>query len=125
MRQEHRAGEKLFIDFAGQTLPIVDSETAVVTQAELFVAVLGASNYTYAEAVPSQELPYWIAAHTHAFGYLRGCPRLIICDYVPRAIIGPQPSAPRSAEQTRARGRAGSRRGPASKAAPRSRASSN
>lgn len=53
MRQEHRAGEKLFLDFAGHTLPIVDPATGEVAEAELFVAVLGASNYTYAEALAS------------------------------------------------------------------------
>jgi transposase len=72
MRQEHRAGEKLFVDFAGQTIPIVDPATGEITEAQLFVAVLGASNYTYAEALPSQELPHWIAAHVHAFT-LEGC----------------------------------------------------
>jgi transposase len=80
MRQEHRAGEKLFVDFAGQTIPITDPATGEITQAQLFVAVLGASNYTYAEALPSQELPHWIAAHVAAFAFLGGCPRLIVPD---------------------------------------------
>lgn len=80
MRQEHRAGEKLFVDFAGTKIPIIDRKTGTVTQAELFVAVLGASNYTYAEALPSQELPYWIAGHVHAFEYLGGCPQIVVCD---------------------------------------------
>jgi transposase len=57
MRGDHRAGEKLFVDHPGQTIPIVDPETGEVTGAELFVAVLGASNYTYAEATASQALP--------------------------------------------------------------------
>jgi transposase len=68
MRQEHRAGEKLFVDFPGQTIPIVDPATGEIWRAELFVAVLGASNYTYAEALPSQALPHWIAGHVAAFG---------------------------------------------------------
>ncbi len=80
MRQEHRAGEKLFVDFAGQQLPIVDSATGEVKPAELFVAVLGASSYTYTEAVPSQELPHWITAHVHAFEYLGGCPAILVPD---------------------------------------------
>jgi len=80
MRQEHRAGEKLFVDFAGGTLPITDPETGAVWQAQLFVAVLGASSYTYAEALPSQELPHWIAAHVHAFEALGGCPRILVPD---------------------------------------------
>jgi transposase len=80
MRQEHRAGEKLFVDFAGQTVPVVDPKTGAITQAELFVAVLGASNYMYAEAFPSQELPHWIAGHVHAFEFMQGCPRIVVCD---------------------------------------------
>jgi hypothetical protein len=63
LRQDHRAGEKLFLDFSGPTLPITDPVTGVVAAAQVFVAVLGASNYTYAEALPSQELLHWIAAH--------------------------------------------------------------
>ncbi len=63
MRQDHHAGEKLFLDFAGQTIPIVDPETGEIRPAQLFLAVLGASNYTYAEALPSQELAHWCAAN--------------------------------------------------------------
>ena len=70
LRQDHRAGEKLFLDFPGPTLPINDPVTRVVTPAQLFVGVLGASNYTYVEALPSQELLHWIAAHVHLFEYL-------------------------------------------------------
>lgn len=80
MRQEHRAGEKLFVDFAGMTLPIVDPETGEVWQAQLFVAVLGASSYTYAEALPSQALPHWISGHVHAFEAFGGCPAIIVPD---------------------------------------------
>ena len=64
MRQEHRAGEKLFVDFAGQTLPIDPPASAQAGQ--LFVAVLGASNYTYAEASPPRRCD-WIAGHVRAF----------------------------------------------------------
>ena len=78
MRQEHRAGEELFVDFAGQRIPIYDRETgSLLFEAELFVAVLGASNYTYAEAFPSQELPHWITAHVHTFEFLGACQRMI------------------------------------------------
>ncbi len=80
MRQEHRAGEKLFVDFAGQTIPITDPRTGEIHQAQLFVAVLGASSYTYAEATASQELPHWIAAHVHAFSFFGGCAHLIVPD---------------------------------------------
>jgi transposase len=80
MRQEHRAGEKLFVDFAGRTIPNTDPITGEIMQAELFVAVLGASNYTYAEALPSQELPHWITAHVHAFEFLGCVPSILVCD---------------------------------------------
>jgi transposase len=81
MRQVHRAGEKLFVDFPGQRIPIYDASTGVVAhQAELFVAVLGASNYLYAEAFPSQELLYWVTGHVHAFEAMEGCPAIVVCD---------------------------------------------
>ena len=80
MRQEHRAGEKLFVDFAVQTIPITDPATGEITGAQLFVAVLGASSYTYAEALPSQELPHWIVAHVHALTFFGGCASLIVPD---------------------------------------------
>ena len=80
MRGEHRAGEKLFVDFAGQTLPIVDPDTGEVWQAQLFVAVLGASSYTYAEAVASQALPDWIAGHVHAFSFFEGRAAIVVPD---------------------------------------------
>ncbi len=80
LRQEYPAGEKLFIDFAGKTIPITNRYTGQITQAEIFVAVLGASNYTYAEAVESQNLPSWIGAHTRAFEYFGGVAALLIPD---------------------------------------------
>jgi transposase len=80
LRQEHRAGEKMFIDFAGKTVPIVDPLTGEITEAQIFVAVLGASNYTYAEALPSQSLPFWIKAHIHAFEYFQGVTEILIPD---------------------------------------------
>ena len=86
MRGVHRAGEKLFVDFAGQTLPIVDPETGEVWQAELFVAVLGASSYTYAEACASQTLPDWIGAHVHAFEAMGGCSAIIVPDNLRSAV---------------------------------------
>ena len=89
MRQEHHAGEKLFVDFSGMTIPIVDPGTGEVWQAELFVAVLGASNYTYAEALPSQELPHWISAHVHAFTFLGGCPRIVVPDNLRSGVSQP------------------------------------
>ena len=74
MRQQHRAGEKLFVDWAGAKIPIHDRDTGEVTLASLFVAVLGASNYTYAEAAVSQELEPWIGAHVRTFEFLGGVP---------------------------------------------------
>ncbi len=80
LRQNHRAGEKLFVDFSGQTLPISDPITGAVTPAELFVAVLGASTFTYVEAMPSQELPHWIDGHIHAFEHLGSVPEILVPD---------------------------------------------
>jgi transposase len=89
MRQEHRAGQKLFVDFAGMTIPITDPDTGEVWQAQLFVAVLGASNYTYAEALASQELPHWIGAHVHAFTFFGACPAIIVPDNLRSAVSRP------------------------------------
>lgn len=80
MRQEHLAGEKLFVDYAGQTMAIVDRTTGEVRQAQIFVAVLGASNYTYAEATLSQGLPDWIGSHVRCFDFLGGVPEVVVPD---------------------------------------------
>jgi transposase len=80
MRQQHHPGEKLFVDWAGATIPLHDPQTGAIQQARLFVAVLGASNYTYAEATRSQELQHWIGAHVRTFEFLGGCPKLVIPD---------------------------------------------
>jgi len=80
LRQVHRAGEKLFVDYAGQTVPIVDGDSGEVHLAEIFVAVLGASNYTYAEATWTQQLPDWIGAHVRAFEFFNGVTALLIPD---------------------------------------------
>jgi transposase len=80
MRQDHRAGEKLFVDYAGPTIPVVDAETGEVKAAQLFVAVLGASNYTYAEAAWSQNIDSWNAAHIRTFQFLGGVPELLVPD---------------------------------------------
>ena len=80
MRQEHRAGEKLFVDYAGQTVEVVDPRTGEIREAQVFVAVLGASNYTYAEATWTQQLPDWIEAHVRAFEFLGSVPELIVPD---------------------------------------------
>ncbi len=80
LRQDHRAGEKLFLDFAGQTIPITDPLTGEITAAQLFVAVLGASNYTYAEALPSQAECWWTAAHVRAFEFMGGSVAILVPD---------------------------------------------
>lgn len=80
LRQEHRAGEKLFVDYAGQTVPVHDRATGAVRPAQIFVAVLGASNYTYAEATWTQTLPDWIASHVRALEFFGGAPQILIPD---------------------------------------------
>jgi transposase len=79
MRHTHRAGDKLFVDYAGTTIPIYPSD-APSWQAALFVAVLGASNYTYAEATTSQQLPCWIGSHVRCFEFLGAVPALLVPD---------------------------------------------
>ena len=90
MRQVHRAGEKLFVDFPGMRIPIHDKRTGeVVLWAELFVAVAGASNYLFAEALPSQELMHWVAAHVHAFEAMGGCHEIVVCDNLRSGVTRP------------------------------------
>jgi transposase len=80
MRQTHRAGEKLFVDYAGQTVEIIDRATGEVRAAQIFVAVLGACSYTYAEATWTQTPPDWIGAHVRAFAFFGGVPELLVPD---------------------------------------------
>jgi transposase len=80
LRQVHAAGEKLFVDYAGQTVEIIDGATGEVREAQIFVATLGASSFTYAEATWTQGLPDWIAAHVRAFTYLGGSTQQIVSD---------------------------------------------
>ena len=80
MRQSHPAGERLFVDYAGQTVEIVDGRTGEVRDAQIFVAALGASSYTYAEATWSQSLSDWIGAHTRALAFLGGVPAQLVPD---------------------------------------------
>ena len=83
MRQHHVAGDKVFVDYSGKTIPIVDPTTGEVASAEIFVAVLGASTYTYAEATWSQMLADWIGAHVRMFHFYEGVTRLVVPDFVP------------------------------------------
>ena len=80
MRQTHAAGEKLFVDWAGDTVPVSDAITGQERRAHIFVAVLGASNYIYVEARWSEALPDWIGAHVNAFAAIRGVPGAVVCD---------------------------------------------
>lgn len=86
MRQEHVAGDKVFVDYSGRKVPIVDRASGEIREAEIFVAVLGASNYTYAEASWSQALPDWIGAHVRMFRFLGGVPRLVVPDNLKSAV---------------------------------------
>jgi len=89
LRQEYRAGEKLFIDYAGQTIPIQNPLTGETREAYLFVATLGASNYTFAEATLSQDLPSWIQSHVHAFEFFHGVPEILIPDNLKTGVTHP------------------------------------
>jgi len=86
MRQIHKAGEKLFSDFAGSTLPVINPQTGEVTQTHIFVATLGASNYTYIEAFRSENTYAWCTGHIHTFNYLNGVPNELVPDN-PKAVI--------------------------------------
>ena len=79
MRQVHRVGEKAFVDYSGKKPWLIDADTGEVIEVELFVAVLGASNFTYAEATRTQRVGDWISSHIHALEYYGGSPRAWAC----------------------------------------------
>lgn len=88
MRQTHAAGEKLFVDYAGDGVAVViDRLSGEIRKAQIFVAVLGASSFTYAEATWGQGLESWIGAHANAFEYIGGVPELIVPDNTKTAVI--------------------------------------
>jgi len=87
LRHEHKAGEKLFVDYAGDTVPIHDAKGGPDRPAFIFVAVLGASNYTYAEATWSQGLEDWLGAHVRAFEFFQGVPKLVVPDNARTGVI--------------------------------------
>ena len=89
MRQEHRAGEVLYVDWAGMTVPIHDLLSGSQQEASIFVAVLGASNYSYAEATLSQQLSDWINAHCRAFVFFGGVTRAVVPDNTRTGISKP------------------------------------
>ena len=80
MRQHHVAGDKVFVDYSGKRIGIVNPVTGEIREAEIFVAVLGASNLTYAEATWTQKLPDWTGAHVRMFRFFGGTPRLLVPD---------------------------------------------
>ncbi len=89
MRQEHKAGEKLFVDYSGKKPYIVDGSTGELIEVELFVAVLGASNYTYAEATRTQKSPDWIASHVRALEYIGGATVVLVPDQLKSGVTTP------------------------------------
>lgn len=86
MRQIHKAGEKCFVDYCGPTVPIICASTGELRTAQVFVGVLGASNYTYAEATYSQSLPDWLGSHVRMFEFFGGCTELVIPDNLRSAV---------------------------------------
>ncbi len=89
MRQHHRAGEKTFIDFSGKRPHLIDGKTGEEVPVELFVAALGASSYTYAEATATQKLHDWVGAHTRMLEYFGGSTQLWVPDQLKSAVTGP------------------------------------
>lgn len=89
LRQVYKGGEKLFVDYCGLTVPVTDLETGEVVQAQIFVGCLGASNYTYAEASPTQELMHWIGAHERALSFFGGVPECIVLDNLKSGVTDP------------------------------------
>lgn len=86
MRQIHRAGEKLFVDYCGPTMAVVNPDTGEIRNAQVFVAVLGASSYTFACASWSQKQEDWLAAHVKAMDYFGGAPQIIVPDNLKSAV---------------------------------------
>ena len=80
MRQVHPAGERMFVDYAGQTIEVIDGRSGEIRQAQIFVAVMGASSYTYAEASWTQTLPDWIGSHVRALAFMGGVPAQLVPD---------------------------------------------
>jgi transposase len=89
MRQIHKAGEKLFVDYAGHTLPIVDPQTGEIRESQIFVSVLGASNYTFAEATWSQDLSDWLGSHRRSFEFFGGVPQIVVPDNLKSGVTKP------------------------------------
>ncbi len=89
LRQVHKAGEKCFVDYCGPTIPIVSPHTGEIRECQVFVGVLGASNYTYAEATLTQTLPDWLASHSRMFAFFGGSPAVVVPDNLRSAVSKP------------------------------------
>jgi transposase len=87
MRQDHKAGEKMFVDYCGVTVPVTDRAVKEPREAQVFVAVLGASSYTFVEAFWTQRLPEWIAGHVDAFAFFGGVPDILVPDNLRSAVV--------------------------------------
>ena len=89
MRQSHAAGEKVFVDFAGDTIDVIDPSTGEVRPMKLFVAAMGASSYIFAQARPSEQIADWIGAHVDLLAFLGGAPKFVVCDNLKAAVTNP------------------------------------
>ena len=89
LRQTYRAGEKMFVDYAGPGLPIVNPRTSEIRYGSLFVAVLGASSMTFLEPHENRTLPWWIGGNTHALEYFQGVPAAVVCDNLKTGVDDP------------------------------------
>ncbi len=87
MRQTHLAGEKLFVDYSGLVMPIYNQRTGEVDTAQIFVAVLGASGYTFVHATPSQKQEDFIYSHVECYNFFGGVPNIVVPDNLKSAII--------------------------------------
>lgn len=87
MRQIHYAGDKLFVDFSGLTVDIVDAITGEISKAQIFVSVMGASGYTFVHAVASQSTQDFITCHNEALSFYGGVPNIIVPDNLKAAVI--------------------------------------
>lgn len=89
MRQDHKAGEKAFVDYAGRTVDVIDPDTGEVRAAQIFIGVLGASSYTYVEASWTQSLPDWLMSHRRMLEYFDGVPQILVPDNLKSAVEKP------------------------------------
>lgn len=102
MRQTHKAGEKLFVDYAGLTLPLINGTTGEIQAVQIFTATLGASSYTFAEATLTQSISDWIGSHVRALAFFGGVPELIVCDNLKAGVTTPcryEPNLQRTYEE--------------------------